>query len=97
MATSLSTKKRRFSNIFSKIITVPWVWVATAVAMLVRSAGKAGQMPSSIFGIASPSSATTRSVLVGRHAQVVAVHLDADPQALEGEVDHPQVLGRARR
>src|SRR5829696_2849419 len=59
---SLSTKKRRFSNIFSKINTVPWAWVATASAMEVRSAGKEGQGPSSIFGICDPtSSRITRS------------------------------------
>ncbi len=54
--TSLSTKKRRFSNIFSKTSTVPQACVATATAIEVRSAGKAGQGPSSIFGIWSPRS-----------------------------------------
>src|SRR5439155_685612 len=58
--TSLSTKNRRFSNIFSKIRTIPSDWVAIARAMLVRSAGKAGHGPSSIFEIASPSSSRTR-------------------------------------
>ena len=56
MSTSLSTKKRRFSNIFSKIRIVPLAWVATASAIEVRSAGKDGQGPSSIFGIWSPRS-----------------------------------------
>ena len=51
MPTSLSTKNSRFSNIFSKMSTVPRAWVATASAIDVRSAGKAGQGPSSIFGI----------------------------------------------
>ena len=42
METSLSTKNRRFSNIFSKISTVPNACVATVTAIEVRSAGKAG-------------------------------------------------------
>ncbi len=49
--TSLSTKNRRLSNIFSKISTVPNACVATVRAMEVRSAGNAGQGPSSIFGM----------------------------------------------
>ena len=61
METSLSTKNKRFSNIFSKISTSPSDWVASASAMLVRSAGNAGHGPSSIFAIASPSSFFTRS------------------------------------
>ena len=47
MVISSSTKNRRFSNIFSKISTEPLAWVASATAMLVRSAGKAGHGPSS--------------------------------------------------
>ena len=58
---SLSTKNSRFSNIFSKISTVPSACVATASAMLVRSAGNAGHGPSSIFGIASPTSSLARA------------------------------------
>src|SRR6266550_1753630 len=54
--TSLSTKNRRFSNIFSNTSTVPQAWVATATAIDVRSAGNAGQGPSSIFGTWSPRS-----------------------------------------
>ncbi len=53
---SLSAKKRRFSNIFSWIRTEPSDWLARASAMLVRSAGNAGQGPSSTFGVWSPSS-----------------------------------------
>ena len=44
---SLSTKNRRFSNIFSKISTEPSDWVASATAIDVRSAGNAGHGPSS--------------------------------------------------
>ena len=44
---SLSTKNRRFSNIFSKIRTEPSDCVASATAIEVRSAGKAGHGPSS--------------------------------------------------
>ena len=51
MVTSLSTKKSRLSNIFSKIRIVPRAWVATVSAIDVRSAGNAGHGPSSIFGI----------------------------------------------
>ena len=46
---SLSTKNRRFSNIFSKIRTEPSACVASATTIDVRSAGKAGHGPSSIF------------------------------------------------
>src|ERR687894_284903 len=51
MFTILSTKKSLFSNIFSKIRTVPCACVATASAIDVRSAGNCGHGPSSIFGI----------------------------------------------
>ena len=44
-------KNSRFSNIFSWMITEPSAWVASASAMLVRSAGNAGQGPSSTFGM----------------------------------------------
>ena len=54
--TSLSTKNRRLSNIFSKISTVPRACVATVTAIDVRSAGNAGHGPSSIFGIWPPRS-----------------------------------------
>jgi hypothetical protein len=49
--TSLSTKNSRLSNIFSKMRMVPRACVATVTAIEVRSAGNAGQMPLSIFGI----------------------------------------------
>ena len=51
METSLSTKKSRLSNIFSKMRTVPCDCVAQVSAIEVRSAGNAGQTPLSIFGI----------------------------------------------
>ena len=54
--TSLSTKNRRLSNIFSKMRIVPRACVATITAIDVRSAGNAGQGPSSIFGMAPPRS-----------------------------------------
>ena len=63
--TSLSTKNRRLSNIFSKTSTVPVACVAATTAIDVRSAGKAGQMPLSIFGIWPPRSSTTPSVWPG--------------------------------
>ena len=47
MFTSLSVNTRRFSNIFSKIRTEPSDCVASATAIEVRSAGNAGQGPSS--------------------------------------------------
>jgi hypothetical protein len=49
-ATSLSVKNMRDSNIFSWISTVPWHWVAVTSAIDVRSAGNAGQGPSSTLG-----------------------------------------------
>ena len=59
--TSLSVKNRRFSNIFSKIRTVPAACVATATAIDVRSAGNIGHGPSSILGIWACTSSTIRS------------------------------------
>ena len=47
IATSLSVKTRRFSNIFSNIRTAPSDCVASATAIDVRSAGNAGHGPSS--------------------------------------------------
>ena len=64
--TSLSVNTSRFSNIFSKISTVPVAWVATATAIDVRSAGNIGHGPSSIFGIWSCRSSTIRSGWSGR-------------------------------
>ncbi len=93
METSLSTKNRRFSNIFSWIRTMPSAWVAIASAMLVRSAGKAGQGPSSIFETASPSSSRMRSCWPAGHDHVVAVELDPAAEPLEGEPRHAQVVG----
>ena len=58
MLTSLSVNTRRFSNIFSKISTVPRACVATATATDVMSAGKAGHGPSSILAIWSCASST---------------------------------------
>ena len=96
METSLSTKNKRFSNIFSKISTSPSDWVASASAMLVRSAGKAGHGPSSIFAIASPSSFFDAQPLARRHDQVVAVELHPAAEPLEDEPGHAQVVADAR-
>ena len=74
---------------------VPSAWVATASAMLVRSAGNAGQGPSSIFGIASPSSSLDAQALLGRHDHVVAVVLDPAAEPLEHQPGHAQVVGHA--
>ena len=93
METSLSTKNSRFSNIFSWISTSPSAWVASASAMLVRSAGNAGHGPSSIFETASPSSSRSRSFWSGGHDHVVAVELDPAAQPLEAEARHAQVVG----
>ena len=75
--TSLSTKKRRLSNIFSKMRIVPRACVATVTAIEVRSAGKAGQMPLSIFGICPPKSSSMRRSWSGRHADARVGHLHA--------------------
>ena len=66
--TSLSTKNRRLSNIFSKTSTVPRACVAATTAIEVRSAGNAGQMPLSIFGICPPRSSTIRRSWPGADA-----------------------------
>ena len=93
METSLSTKNSRFSNIFSWISTRPSAWVASASAMLVRSAGKAGQGPSSILEMASPSSDRIRSFCSGGHHHVAPVDLDHAAEPLEAQAGHAQVLG----
>ena len=95
METSLSTKNKRFSNIFSWIRTRPSAWVAMASAMLVRSAGNAGQGPSSIFEIGVALVRLHAQVLAGRHDHVVAVELDPAAEPLEGEPGHAQVVGDA--
>jgi len=51
MATRLSVKNIRPSNIFSKKITVPSACVATVMATDIMSVGNIGQGASSIFGI----------------------------------------------
>ena len=91
--TSLSTKNRRLSNIFSKISTVPRACVATVTAIEVRSAGNAGQGPSSIFGIWPPRSSRIDELLVRRDAQGRALDLDVDAEPLEGRQDRREVLG----
>ena len=63
-----------------------------ASAMLVRSAGKAGQGPSSILETASPSSDLMRSFWSGRHHHVVAVDLDLAAEPLEAQPGHAQVV-----
>ena len=90
--TSLSVKIRRFSNIFSKISTVPVACVATATAIDVRSAGNMGHGPSSILGIWACTSSTIRSVLAGRHAHGVALDLDGDSEPRERVPDRAQML-----
>jgi hypothetical protein len=65
----------RFSNIFSKISTVPSDCVASASAIEVRSADD--------------------ELLAARDDDVVAVELGAQPQALEHQPDHAQVVGHA--
>ena len=92
--TSLSVKIRRFSNIFSKISTVPVAWVATATAIDVRSAGNIGHGPSSIFGIWAFTSSTIRSVWPGGTRTELPVDLDRDPEPREGVPDRAQVLDR---
>ena len=79
--TSLSTKKSRLSNIFSNTSTVPCACVASTTAIEVRSAGKAGQGPSSIFGIWPPRSSRTASCCSAGTwiARVVDVDVDAEP------------------
>ena len=92
--TSLSVKNSRFSNIFSKISTVPAACVATATAIDVRSAGNIGHGPSSILGIWAWTSSTIRSDWPGGHAHGVALDLDLDAEARERVPDRAQVLDR---
>src|SRR6476659_6128886 len=87
--TSLSTKKSRLSNIFSKTSTVPRACVAATTAMEVRSAGNAGQMPLSIFGSWSPRSSTTCSSCPGGTRR----DLERDPELAERRDDRDQIIG----
>ena len=61
--------------------------------MLVRSAGKAGQGPSSIFGIASPTSSLHAQPLLRRDDQVVAVDVRRQAEPLEHRANHLEVVG----
>ena len=91
--TSLSTKKSRLSNIFSKMRIVPCAWVATVTAIDVRSAGNAGQIPLSIFGICPPkSSSMCRRWPAGNaNARVGDVELDAE--LAESGHDRDEIVG----
>src|SRR5881296_326322 len=60
MPISLSTKKSRDSNSFSKISRIPSHCDATTIAIDMRSAGKAGHGPSSSFGTCPPRSGRIR-------------------------------------
>src|SRR6266550_4106404 len=60
MPISLSTKKSRDSNSFSNTSNRPSHWVATTMAMDMRSAGNAGHGPSSSFGTWPPRSGRMR-------------------------------------
>src|SRR5213592_4092191 len=60
MPISLSTKKSRDSNSFSKISRIPSHCDATTIAMDMRSAGNAGHGPSSSFGTCPPRSGRIR-------------------------------------
>src|SRR5881397_3833779 len=71
MPISLSTKKSRDSNSFSNTSNRPSHWVATTMAMDMRSAGNAGHGPSSSFGTWPHAQALEREQ--GR-PQVVAAH-----------------------
>ena len=93
MATSLSTKNKRFSNIFSKISTRPSDWVASASAMLVRSAGNAGQGPSSILETSRPRRPHPQP-LAGGHDHVVAVELDPAAEPVEDQLVMRRSSGR---
>ena len=93
MPTSLSTKKRRLSNIFSKTSTVPCACVAVTTAIEVRSAGNAGQGPSSIFGIWPPRSSWISSRCPGGTRTRRLPHLDVDAEPRERGQDREQVPG----
>ena len=60
MPISLSTKKSRDSNIFSKTSSMPAHWVAVTMVVDITSAGNAGQGPSSSLGTCPPRSGRMR-------------------------------------
>ena len=72
---------------------MPRACVATASAIDVRSAGKAGHGPSSIFGICEPRSSRTTSSWRAVHADRRALDRVLDAEALEARPDREQVLG----
>ena len=92
IATSLSTKKRRLSNIFSKTSTVPCACVATTTAIDVRSAGNAGHGPSSIFGICAAEVVLDHELLAraGR-ARSSSPTSTSNAEALERRQDRDQI------
>ena len=89
-------KIRRFSNIHSCIRIEPSAWVARATAIEVRSAGNAGHGPSWILRlVVADVGLRSTSFWPAGHDHVVAVELAAQPEPLEDEPDHAQIV-RAR-
>ena len=93
ISTSLSVKNMRFSNIHSWMSTEPSHCVASATAIDVRSAGNAGHGPSWTFALYSPTSRCDDQLLAAGDDHVVAVELGLQPELLEDQADHPQVVG----
>ena len=90
--TSLSTKNRRLSNIFSKIRTVPNAWVATVRAIDVRSAGNAGHGPVLDLRDVPAEVVLDDQLLARRDADRGAVDLRLDSEPAEGGQDRDQVV-----
>ena len=79
MLTSLSTKCRRLSNIFSKKRTVPSAWVAIATRQLIMSLGNCGQGPSAMTGMAWLKSGAMRSRSGARISMRPGVSVNGQP------------------
>src|SRR3954451_11031997 len=106
MFTSLSVKIMRFSNIHSWMSTWPADWVASAMAIDVRSAGNAGHGPArALAGHPPPARrpildlggelarvALDDQLLIAGHEDVGAVELGVQAEAVEDQTDHAQVV-----
>ena len=93
IATSLSVKNMRDSNIHSWMSTEPSHCVASATAIEVRSAGNAGHGPSWTLRLVLADVALGDELLAAGDDHVVAVELGLQAEPLEDEPDHPQVVG----
>ncbi len=72
---------------------VPCACVATVTAIDVRSAGNAGQIPLSIFGICPPKSSSMQQALARGNANARVGDVELDAELAEGGHDGDEIVG----